>query len=611
MSLHSPASEVPATEKPSRARRTSLAKSAHPFSFVRLVGSFPFQLALCLVLALLVRIIILIRAHGMMEADEAVLGIQAERILRGELPIYFAGQNYMASWDAYLAAPLIALFGPSATLLHAITTAESLLLVPLLGALAKQLYGVQARLPAMLLAALPSLFVSATEIHMLGGYVETLVVGTVLLLVVSSIATHWEAGRSTSRLWLLTGLLTGFGIWIDPLIVSFLLAGILWIAPLALIQVRRGWSEGAVWWRTLALRTAVCCVGLLIGLTPTLVYAFQHQFVNYTFFVAGASLPGLRLNVLGYGISGALRHIIGYDNPWLPPIGRGHLLTLALGSVVLALTALAIGYAFFQLVPHAPIGMKRQNWKAGLTLSWWNRTLAPILLLVNLLLYWRTSAASLLKLSTTDRYLLPAAIAVSLILANWLVSVSLSLHRLADTRAQPQRTADNAGRDRLRSLALAGLLAFLLLASLVPYFTSYGESVLQSPYSDVSFPAHESTLLGYLEQQHIHYIWTNLWIGQVITYLEDDQITCADYVSQIYGYYAARFPEVIQQVAQADRASFIIRADPSQGKPVVEQALDALGVSYLSTHFDNYWVITPRSRTVQPQEILTALKTDY
>src|SRR5215467_11382552 len=64
------------------------------------------QLLSCLVLAIIIRLIVLLRSHGMMEGDEAVLGIQAERILHGSLPLYFQGQAYMASWDAYLAAPL-------------------------------------------------------------------------------------------------------------------------------------------------------------------------------------------------------------------------------------------------------------------------------------------------------------------------------------------------------------------------------------------------------------------------------------------------------------------------------------------------------------------------
>jgi hypothetical protein len=173
------------------------------------------QLLLALGVALAVRVFLLVRAQGMLEGDEAILGVQAEDILRGAHPIYMYGQPYMASWETYLLAPLIAAFGPSGTLMHCVTLAESLLLVPLLGILAEKLYGERARLPAMLLAAVPPLYVAVVELHLWGGYVETLVLGTALLLTAVSIAERWEARAPTTRLWGLAGLLLGFAFWID------------------------------------------------------------------------------------------------------------------------------------------------------------------------------------------------------------------------------------------------------------------------------------------------------------------------------------------------------------------------------------------------------------
>lgn len=555
------------------------------------------QLFLCLALALAVRLIVLARAHGILEGDEAALGIQAERLLHGDLPIYFPQQNYMGSWDAYLLAPLIALFGPSALVLHLVTTVESLLLVPLLGALAVRLSGERARLPAMLLAALPPLFVAATEIHALGGYVETLVLGTAFLLVLTHLAERWADGRSTMRLWPLAGFLAGLGFWIDPLILCFLLAGTLWLAPLALARVQRGRAEGAAWWKAVALRAGLFLAALLLGAGPTLIYAFQHQFVNYTFFFAGSGAHGLRLDVLGYAVTVALRHVVGFDNPWLPPIGRGTLLSRALGSMVVLLALVALGYTLLWLIRHIPARAKRgQDVPAGLMLRWWNGACAPLLLLVTLLLYWRSPAAGgWAALSTTDRYAVPATIAVSLTLAALLAALPLPMWLSR----------------RQSSLVLPVLLAVLLVGCLVPYFTTYGEGVLQSPYTDVTYPVHGSALLGYLKQQHIHAVWTNLWIGQILMYLSDEQIICADEVAQVYPGAQPRFPETVAEVAQADRASFVIRADPAGGEPLVAQALDALHVTYVTWHTEEYWVITPLSRTVQPQEILTALKSDY
>src|SRR5258708_6458897 len=77
-------------------------------------------LLLALALALLSRILLIVRTHAMIDGDEALVGIQAERILQGQHPVYFYGQAYMGSLEAYLAAALFRLFGPSSWALRAV-----------------------------------------------------------------------------------------------------------------------------------------------------------------------------------------------------------------------------------------------------------------------------------------------------------------------------------------------------------------------------------------------------------------------------------------------------------------------------------------------------------
>src|SRR5260370_35787566 len=84
---------------------------------------------LCLLVAVIIRIWLTMRTHGSLDGDEALLGIQAEHILQGERPIYFYGIPYFGSMEAYVAAILFAIFGPSVAALRAETTAFSLVLV--------------------------------------------------------------------------------------------------------------------------------------------------------------------------------------------------------------------------------------------------------------------------------------------------------------------------------------------------------------------------------------------------------------------------------------------------------------------------------------------------
>ena len=83
----------------------------------------------CLLIALLLRTWLVIHTHSVIDGDEALVGIQAERILHGEVPLYFYGQAYMGSLEAYLVALLFAIAGPSVWALRAEPILLSLVVV--------------------------------------------------------------------------------------------------------------------------------------------------------------------------------------------------------------------------------------------------------------------------------------------------------------------------------------------------------------------------------------------------------------------------------------------------------------------------------------------------
>ncbi|MGZ3638771.1 MAG: hypothetical protein ACXVCX_13145, partial [Ktedonobacterales bacterium] len=146
-------------------------------------------LALAIALTLLVRVALVIRTHAMIDGDEALLGIQAERILHGQYPTYFYLQPYMGSLEAYLAAALFAVFGPSSWALRAVPILLSPLLVYLTWRLAYALLPRDARTTpllaglAALLAAVPPLYDTVAELRSWGGQIEVYIITLALLLV--------------------------------------------------------------------------------------------------------------------------------------------------------------------------------------------------------------------------------------------------------------------------------------------------------------------------------------------------------------------------------------------------------------------------------------------
>jgi hypothetical protein len=137
-------------------------------------------------------------------------------------------------------------------------------------------------------------------------------------------------------------------------------------------------------------------------------------------------------------------------------------------------------------------------------------------------------------------------------------------------------------------------------------------NAFQTPYrGTVDFHTRQAEMLAYVEQQHIHYLWSVHWIGNVMMYLENEHVICVDYVALTVGHDRDRFPQASAAIAQADRPSFLIEANPNQGEPAVLLALNDLGVRYTWKEFGPMWIVTPTSRTVQPAEIQWALVLDY
>ncbi len=205
----------------------------------------------CLLVALGLRIFLVVHTHGVIDGDEALVGIQAERILHGDFPVYFYGQAYMGSLEAYLIAILFALFGSSVWTLRTEPVLLSLAVVWLTWRLARTLTETTSlsrstrrifMTVAALCAAIPPLYDGIIEGRTYGGFIEMLVVILLLLISTIRLTSRWFNGASRGELawrWAGIGFLVGLGFWIYPLIASAVLAAGLWILGRCLLEMRQ------------------------------------------------------------------------------------------------------------------------------------------------------------------------------------------------------------------------------------------------------------------------------------------------------------------------------------------------------------------------------------
>ena len=89
------------------------------------------KIGVILLCALLLRVLLLRADVVVFDSDEAVVGLMARHILQGARPVFFYGQAYMGSLDAWLVAGLFALFGPSVWAIRVIQIALFLIHVAL------------------------------------------------------------------------------------------------------------------------------------------------------------------------------------------------------------------------------------------------------------------------------------------------------------------------------------------------------------------------------------------------------------------------------------------------------------------------------------------------
>ncbi|MEU7847421.1 hypothetical protein AB0B69_08450 [Micromonospora parva] len=211
-------------------------------------------------------------------SDEATMGLAALHIARGEgFPVWFYGQQYMGTLEAYLAAPVFAVAGgPSLFGLRLPTLALYALFLLLAWRLTLRLTGDRwFGLLMVVLLALGSDRVVKNQLIAGGGYPEMNVAAAALALLAVDLATDRpgqsadtgrpdgrSAGRRGWRLarWATWGFLAGLMLWVDPLVLPYVAA-----TGVVLVGFRRRELWGAA--------GALLGVAAVLGAAPLLLHS--------------------------------------------------------------------------------------------------------------------------------------------------------------------------------------------------------------------------------------------------------------------------------------------------------------------------------------------------
>lgn len=548
-------------------------------------------LALCLALA--VRLLLIMRAPGVLDGDEALVGIQAERIAAGvehPLPVFFYAQPYMGSLEAYLAAGIFRLIGPSVPALRLVPLFFALLLVALIYELTRRVAGRDAAFIAALLAACPPLYIGVWSLKARGGYVETLALGTSLLIVTHRLlygsnralglaSTAPLRRRALRGWWLVWGLLAGLSFWVSPISLYYILTG---GGALGVAWLRRhGWRPGRSGWRAALSPAILAALGALIGGLPLWVDNVNSGGATFRYLLAGSnggagSVPAHAPRVAAYLFSAVLPKLTGAWAPW----GGGG--SRVLGAVVLALYALAGLYLLIRLVAgrRGVLGYRaRPRHGHGLVLAF-----AGVVAALFCLSGFGDEALNPL-FDAASRYALPLASVLP-------VAAGALLWRL------------------WRVWAPLGILALgaLLLASATGYALARPADVFQSEYWS-RLPASEAPLAGFLESRGIRGVWINHWAGYPLMFYANGSLAVADYNDVVAHHGINRLPWALWHVAHDPRVAYVLVTD--QTNPPLATLLARQGAGFSTRRIGPYLVFYNLSKPVAPATVEDGLGFAY
>lgn len=180
--------------------------------------------AVVVLAAVLVRWPFVATGETLLNPDEAIVGVMALDIAAGEtLPIYFYGQRYMGSLEAFIIAGMSAVFDNPVDALRFGPTCVFAIFVGLQFLMLTRWFGRRGGLAgvAVLLACSPMFLHWSVSAR--GGYIEVLLWGAALLWAY----TEWFVEPTPRmdlrrRYRLLFGLMVGSGFWINPSIILFI-----------------------------------------------------------------------------------------------------------------------------------------------------------------------------------------------------------------------------------------------------------------------------------------------------------------------------------------------------------------------------------------------------
>ena len=277
-------------------------------------AKYSILLAAILLVAVGWKALLLVKGVIPFNSDEAIVALMARHILAGERPVFFYGQVYMGSLDAFLTAAGFSVFGEQVWVIRMLQTLLYSGTIISTVSIAKAGFGSRkSGLIAAALLAIPVVNVTLYTTASLGGYGEALLLGNLIVLLGLLIRKDILAEEYSAWFWSKVGLLgffAGLGLWANGLTLVYSAP----VCVMILMLFVRKWKE--MGFQRTGLVVLLAGAGVLLGAAPWWLYGLN---------VGG---PALLQELMGKAVAVE-------REPWLVQTGQ-HLINY----VLLGVTAL-------------------------------------------------------------------------------------------------------------------------------------------------------------------------------------------------------------------------------------------------------------------------------
>jgi len=264
-------------------------------------------------------------------SDEAVVALMARHILQGSRPIFFYGQAYMGSLDAFLVAGMFKLIGTNIWAVRMVQIglySFTLLTASILG---RRLTGSwKVGVLAAWFLAIPNVGMTLYTSVSMGGYGEMLLIGNLILLTTLRITRDMKYGGSNKThfiLWFVFGFLCGFGLWVFGLTLVYSIPAFMyliwyWVRVRSKTQSK---NPPNLWWKYWRNKVnpgkgnvqeypasflEITLIGGVVGCMPWLAYAQRSGLSNLVSELSGSAIAGVES--LSY-LSQFTRHALNFS----------------------------------------------------------------------------------------------------------------------------------------------------------------------------------------------------------------------------------------------------------------------------------------------------------